>query len=130
MQDYRSYHKPRNGERYIYVGDDNKAKVKAIGYFRLLLKTSLYLNLFDTFVVLSFRRNLISIFALDILDFSYSFGGGKFDLYRHSNMIVSDFLSIMNIFYALDTIAFYNETLNNETQNIKQKLTHQDPAAL
>jgi hypothetical protein len=114
MQDYRSYHKPRNGERYIYVGDDNKAKVKTIGYFRLLLKTSLYLNLFDTFVVLSFRRNLISIFAL----------------YRHSNMIVSDFLSIMNIFYALDTIAFYNETLNNETQNIKQKLTHQDPAAL
>jgi hypothetical protein len=115
MQGCRNYRKPRDGERYIYVGDDNKAEVEVIGHFRLLLKTALYLNLFDTFVVPSFRRNLISISALDKLGFSCSFGDEKFYLYRHSNMIAFGFLSIMNNLYALDTIASYNETLNNKT---------------
>jgi hypothetical protein len=69
MQGCRNYRKPRDDERYIYVGDGNKAEVEAIGNFRLLLKTGLYLDLYDTFVVSSFRRNLISIFALDKLGF-------------------------------------------------------------
>jgi hypothetical protein len=130
IQGCRNYRKPRNGERYIYVGDNNKAEVETIGHFSLLLKTSSYLVLFDTFVMSSFRRNLISISALDKLDFSCSFGDEKFDLYRHSNMVTSGFLSVMDNLYALDTIAFYNETLNNETPNVIQKLTHQDSAAL
>jgi hypothetical protein len=119
MQGCRSYCKLRNNERYIYVGDDNKEEVKIIRYFRLLLKTSLYSDLFDTFVVPSFSRNLISISVLDKLCFSCSFGDEKFCLYRHSNMIASGFLSIMDNIYALYTIASYNETLNNETQNIR-----------
>jgi hypothetical protein len=83
------------------------------------MKTDLYLNLFDTFVVPSFRRNLIYISALDKLDFSCSFGDGMFDLYRHSNMVISGFLSVMDNLYALDIIFSYNETLNNETRNIR-----------
>jgi hypothetical protein len=83
------------------------------------MKTDLYLDLFDTFVVPYFRRNLISISTLDKLDFSYFFGDRKFGLYRHSNMVASDFLSVMDNIYALDSIASYNETLNNETQNIR-----------
>jgi GAG-pre-integrase domain len=130
MQGYRNYHKSRDGERYIYVGDDNKVEIEAIGHFRLFLKIGLYLDLFDTFVAPSFKRNLISISALDKIGFSCSFGDGKFDLYRHSNMVASGFLSVMNNLYALDTIASYNETLNNETRNVKQKLTHQDSTAL
>jgi hypothetical protein len=124
MQGCQNYRKPRDSERYIYVGDDNKAEVEAIGHFRLLLKTGLYLDLFDTFVVSSFRRNLISIFTLDKLGFSCSFGDEKFGLYRHSNMVASGFLSVMANLYALDIIASYNETLNNETRNVRQKLTH------
>jgi hypothetical protein len=124
MQGYRNYRKPRDGERYIYVGDDNKEEVEAIWHFRLLIKTGLYLNLYDTFVVPSFRRNLISISALDKLGFSCSFGDEKFGLYRHSNMVASGFLSVMDNLYVLDTIASYNETLNNETRNVRQKLTH------
>jgi hypothetical protein len=81
MQGCRSCCKSRDGERYIYVGDDNKAEVKVIGHFRLLLKTGLYLDLFDTFVVPSFRWNLISIFVLDKLGFSCSFRDKKFNLY-------------------------------------------------
>jgi heme oxygenase len=45
-------------------------------------------------------------------------------------MVASGFLSVMDNLYALDTIASYNESLKNETQNIRQKLTHQDSAAL
>jgi gag-polypeptide of LTR copia-type/GAG-pre-integrase domain len=130
MQGCRNYRKPRDGEKYIYVGDDNKAEVEPIEHFGLLLKTSLYLNLYDTFVVSSFRRNLISISVLDKLDFSCSFGDGKFSLYRHSNMVASGFLSVMDNLYTLDIIASYNETLNNETRNVRQKITHQDSAAL
>jgi GAG-pre-integrase domain len=130
MQGYRNYRKPRDDERYIYVGDDNKAEVEVIGHFRLLMKISLYLDLYDTFVVPSFRRNLISIPALDKLGFSCSFGDGKFGLYRHSNMVASGFLSVMDNLCALDTTASYNETLNNETRNVRPKLTHHDSAAL
>jgi GAG-pre-integrase domain len=130
MQGCRNYSKPRDGERNIYVADDNKAEVEVIGHFRLLLKTGLYLNLFDTFIVTSFRHNLISISALDKLGFSCSFGDEKFSLYRHSNMVASGFLPVMDNLYALDTIASYKETLNNETRNVRQKLTHQDSAAL
>jgi hypothetical protein len=83
------------------------------------MKTDLYLDLFDTFVVPYFRQNLISISTLDKLDFSYFFGDRKFGLYRHSNMVASGFLSVMDNIYALDSIASYNETLNNETQNIR-----------
>jgi hypothetical protein len=44
-------------------------------------------------------------------------------------MVVSGFLSIVDNIYALDTITFYNEILNNETRNVRQKSTHQDSAA-
>jgi hypothetical protein len=49
------------------------------------------------------------------LDFFCSFGDGKFGLYRHSNMIASGFLSVMNNIYDLNTITSNNETLNNKT---------------
>jgi GAG-pre-integrase domain/Integrase core domain len=45
-------------------------------------------------------------------------------------MVASGFLSVIDNIYALDTIASYNETLNNETRNVRQKLTNQDSAAL
>jgi hypothetical protein len=32
MQGCRSYRKPKDGERYIYVGNDNKVEVEAIRY--------------------------------------------------------------------------------------------------
>jgi hypothetical protein len=45
-------------------------------------------------------------------------------------MIASDFLSVIDNFYVLDTITFYNETLNNKIRNVRQKLTHQVPKRL
>ena len=41
--------------------DGKKVKVKAIEIFRLLFKSSTYLDLNETFIVPSFKRNLVSI---------------------------------------------------------------------
>ena len=43
-----------DGERYIYVGNSNKAAMKAIGLFRLQLDFGCTLDLEETFVVSSF----------------------------------------------------------------------------
>jgi len=66
--------------------------MEVIGTFRLHLKTGFYLDLFETFVVSSFIRNLISISNLDKFDFSCSLGNNKeyqpkfkFDLFRFFN---------------------------------------------
>ena len=65
MQGCLNYRKPIDAERYIYVGNGEPVKVEAIGHFRLLLRTGSYLDLKDTFIVPSFRRNLVSISTLD-----------------------------------------------------------------
>ena len=67
MQGCLSYQKPIDSERWIYVGDGKSVEVEAIEHFRLFLCTSFYLDLKDTFVVPSFRRNLVSISYLDKL---------------------------------------------------------------
>jgi len=60
-----SYQKPIDYERWIYVGDGKSVEVDAIGNFRLLLCTRFYLDLKETFVVSSFRRNLVLVSYLD-----------------------------------------------------------------
>ena len=59
MQGCLSCRKQSDDERYIYVGDGNLVEVEAIGTFRLLLRTGFYLDLIETHVVLSLRRNLV-----------------------------------------------------------------------
>ena len=54
-----------DGEKYIYVGNGNKATVKVIGVFRLQLDSECTLDLDETFVVPSFRQNLIYVSCLD-----------------------------------------------------------------
>jgi len=66
--------RPSDGERYIFMGDGKLVDVEAIGHFRLLLGTGFYLKLKDTFVVPSFRQNLISVSALDKFSYHCSFG--------------------------------------------------------
>nr|KYP36428.1 Retrovirus-related Pol polyprotein from transposon TNT 1-94 [Cajanus cajan] len=94
--------RPSDNERFIYVGDGNKVTVEAIGTFRLQLKTGFHLDLFDIFVVPSFRRNLISISSLDKFGFSYSFGNNKFSLYQNSNVDGSG--SLIDNLYLLDVV--------------------------
>ena len=111
--------------------DDGKtAKVEAIGTFRLLLKTGIYLDLKDTYVVPSFRRNLISISVLDKSGYNCSFGNSKFNLSLNSNVIGTGFLSMHDNLYLLDTVASFNETLYTSIRGIKRKLTDKDSVML
>ncbi|GAB2278784.1 hypothetical protein Dimus_039306 [Dionaea muscipula] len=68
---------PSDDERFIFVSDGNRAAVQAVGTFRLQFRTGFILDLYETFIVPSFRRNLISISNLDKSGFSCSFGDNK-----------------------------------------------------
>ena len=89
MQGGLTCQKPNDGERYIYVGDGKKIEVEAIENFRLLLMTRFYLDLDETFIVSSFRWNLI----------------------HDSKLAGSSSLSGDDNLYMLDTIASFNESL-------------------
>ena len=91
---------PIDVERFIYMGNGNKALVEAIALFRLQLESGCYLDLDETFYVSSFRWNLVSVSCLDKSDYSYSFGNGKMTLFQYSNMIGIGFLA--NNLYKLD----------------------------
>ena len=78
---------PTDGERYIYVGNGNEAAVKVIGLFRLYLDSGCTLDLEETFVVSSFRRNLIFVPCLDKFGYCCSFRNGMVSFYLNSNVI-------------------------------------------
>ena len=69
------------------MGNGNKVVVKAIGLFKLQLDSRCILDLEETFVVPSFRRNLISVSCLDKFGYCCSFGNGMVSLYLNSNVI-------------------------------------------
>ena len=130
MQGCLSCRKPNDGERYIFVGDGKKVKVEVIGTFRLLLKSGTYLDLNETYVVPSFRRNLVSISILDKFGYTCSFGNNKFSLFQNSNLVGTGSLSYVDNLYMLDTVASYHETLQLSTQGLKRKLTDENSSSL
>ena len=93
------------------MGDCKTVKVQAIERFRLFLKTGFYLDLNETFIVSSFRRNLISTSTLDKLCFSCAFGNEIFSLFHDSKLVGSGSLLLNNNLYKVDFIASYNEPL-------------------
>ena len=130
MQGYLSCRKPNDGERYMFVGDGKKVEVEAIEIFRLLLKSSTYLDLNETFVVLSFRWNLVSISIFDKFGYSCSFGNNKFRLFQNSNLVGIGSLSYVDNLYMLDIVASYHETLQLSTRDVKRKLTNENSSSL
>ena len=130
MQGCLSFRKPNDGERYIVVGDGKKVEVEAIGRFRLLLKSGTYLDLNETFVVPSFRRNLVYIYVLEKFGYSCSFGNNKFSLFPNSNLVGTGSLSYVDNLYLLDTVASYHETLQLSTRGSKRKLTNENSSSL
>ena len=111
MQGCLTCQKPNDGGRCIYVGDDKKIEVEAIENFRLLLMTRFYLDLDETFIVSSFRWNLISISTLDKYGYFCSFRNEKFILFHDSKLVGSNSLSGDDNLYMLGTIASFNESL-------------------
>ena len=111
------------------MGDGKTAKVEAIGTFRLL-KTGVYLDLKETYVVPSFRQNLISISVLDKSGYYCSFGNLKFSLSLNSNVIGTGSLYVHDNLYLLDIVASFNETLYTSILSTKPKLTNKDSLML
>ena len=120
---------PTDGERYIYVGNGNKAAVKAIGLFRLQLDSGCTLDLEETFVVPLFRRNLISVSCLDKFGYCCSFENGMVSLYLNSNIIGTG--SLTDKLYKLNIKATNgNETLHSSNYGIKRKLMNENSSML
>jgi len=130
MKGCLNYRKTTDSERWIYVGDGKLVEVEAIGHFRLLLCTGFYLDLKDTFVVSSFRRNLISVSYLDKSSYSCSFGNNEFSLSFNSNIVGTDSLLAYDNLYLLDTVTTYNETFNTESHGTKRKIDNTQSGAL
>ena len=129
MQGCLSCRKPSNGERYIYVDDDKSVEVEEIDTLRLLLRSGFYLDLNKTFVIPSFRRNLISISALDRFGYYCLFENEKFSL-QNSNLVGTGSLSSYDNLYFLDSIASFNESLHVSAIGVKLKLTSENLASL
>ena len=62
------------------------------------------MDLIETHVVPSLRRNLVSVPVLDTSGYYCSFGNGKDILYQNSNLVGSSSLLRYNNLYLLDTI--------------------------
>jgi len=96
--------------------------VEAIGHFRLLLLcTSFYLDLKDTFVVPSFKQNLVSISYLDKLGYLCSFGNNVFRLSFNSDIGTGSLMAYDNL-YLLDIVASYGESFNAELHGPKRRI--------
>ena len=57
--------KPISEEKYVFTSIDTSARVEGFRTFRLLLNTDHFVYLIDTFVVPTFRCNLVFVFTLD-----------------------------------------------------------------
>ena len=89
-----------------------------------------YLNLKYTFVVLSFRRNLVLVSLLDKIGNSCSFGNYQFYLSLNLNIVGTSFIKAYDNLYMLETVTFYNGTLHVESRGIKRNLNKENLASL
>ena len=79
--------KPISEEKYVFTGIDTSVRVERFGTFRLLLNTGHFFYLIDTFVVSTFRRNLVSISTLDKFGYTCTFGNRKVSIKYEDNII-------------------------------------------
>ena len=98
--------------------------MEAIGNFRLLLCTNFYLDLKDTFVVLSFRRNLVSVSYSDKLGYLCSFGNNVFRLSFNSGIVGTGSLLAYDNLYLLNTVVSYVESFNAQLRGTKRRIDH------
>ena len=88
------------------------------------------MDLNETFVVPSFRRNLVSISVLDKFGYFCSFENNNFSLFQNSNLIGIGSLFYVDNLYMLHTIVSYHETLQLSTRGVKRKLTNENSSSL
>lgn len=130
MQGCHHYRQPSDEERFIFMGDGSRVEVQAIGVFKLILRTGFILVLNETFVVPSFKRNLISVCLLDKDGFTCSFGNKQCQFYFNASLVGTSYLSIVDRLYMLDMVPSFNETLHVTHSGHKRKLTENNSYSL
>lgn len=98
--------------------------------FRLLLCIRFYLDLKETFLVPSFKWNLILVSNLDKSDYLCSFRNNIFKLSFNSYIIGIASLMDNDNLYLLATVATYSKSLNVESYGTKRKFDNNNSGAL
>jgi len=130
MQGCLSYRKLIDSERWIYGGYGKSVEVEAIRHFRLLLCIGFYLDLKDTFVVPSFRQDLVSVSYLDKLGYLCSFGNNVFRLSFNSDIVGTGSLLVYDNLYLLYIVASYGESFNAKLRGTKRRIDNTNSGAL
>ncbi|RVW81914.1 Retrovirus-related Pol polyprotein from transposon TNT 1-94 [Vitis vinifera] len=92
MQGFLTTRKPKESEKFLYMGNRLKVEVVAVGTYRLLLETGHRMDLLNTFYVPSISRNLVSLSKLDATGYSVLFSSGQLSLMLNSVTIGSGIL--------------------------------------
>lgn len=98
---YVEFRRVSSGTRWIYVGNNSKAKVHDIDTCKLKFHGGHTLLLYDVLFTPDIRRNLVSTIILLKLGFSLNFHGSSLPIYSDTIFYVSCFVS--DNFINLDT---------------------------
>ena len=113
--------KPRSEEKYVFTGSDTSSRVEGIETFRLLLNTGHFVDLIDTFVVPTFRCNLVSLYTLDKFGYTYTFRNRKFNISYVESVNGIESLLLDSNMYLLNFITSSNLILHTSMRGSKLK---------
>ena len=81
----------------FFIGNGVKAPVAIVKTYCLKCNTGHRLDLLETPYVPSLSRNLVSLSKLDVTAYSFNFGNGCFNLYKHNHLIGTSILVMVYI---------------------------------
>ena len=97
MQGFLTIQTISPNEKFVFMGNRVKALVETVGTYRLKLDTEHHLDLLETLYVPSLSRNLVSLSKLDVTAYSFNFGNGCFNLFKHNHLIGTGILVMVYI---------------------------------
>ena len=97
MQGFLTIRKPKESEKFLYMGNCLKVGVIAIDTYRLLLDTGHQMDLLNTFYVPYISKNLVSLSKLDATGYSVLFISGQLSLTLNSVTVGSSIFCYMEL---------------------------------
>ena len=92
MHGFLTTRKPKESEKFLYMGNRLKVRVIVVGTYRLLLETGHRMDFLNTFYVPSISRNLVSLSKLDATGYYVLFSSGQLSLMLNSVTVGSGIL--------------------------------------
>ncbi|RDY13611.1 hypothetical protein CR513_01439, partial [Mucuna pruriens] len=130
MQGFLTIQTLSPNKKFVFKGNRVKALVEAIGTYRLILDIRHHIDLLETLYVPSLSRILVSLSKLDVIGYSFNFGNGCFNLFKHNHLISGSIL--YDGLYKLNLDGMYVETLLSLHHNVgtKHSLVNKHPTFL